>query len=199
MSDVYKPYMILVLIVKMLCISTDLFRIFFDGILQFSFYKTNQILPQHETYRVRLTKTHISTSVKNLVMCPRFVVLNPWWWWLNDNHMTFWISVKMVSGCVYLFSFLVFCSLFSTLAGVDAGKDGSTQRARASTSVAQDTTLTVNSTAVTPLTSTSNDTVKEKTIMETIKDNKDMLMRAFYVLIGVTAIVVIYFGVRAWR
>lgn len=99
----------------------------------------------------------------------------------------------MVSGCVCLFSFLVFCSIFSTLPGVDAGNDDSTP------SVAPDTTLTVNTTAVAPLTSTSNDTVKEKTIMETIKDNKDMLMRAFYVLIGVTAIVVIYFGVRAWR
>lgn len=99
----------------------------------------------------------------------------------------------MVSGCVYLFSFLVFCSVFSTLPCVDAGDDGS------ATSVTPDTTLTVNTTAVAPLTSTSNDTVKEKTIMETIKDNKDMLMRAFYVLIGVTAIVVIYFGVRAWR
>lgn len=102
----------------------------------------------------------------------------------------------MVPGCVYLFSFLVFCSIFSTLPGVDAGDDRSTP---ASTSVAPDTTLTVNTTAVAPLTSTGNDTVKEKTIMETIKDNKDMLMRAFYVLIGVTAIVVIYFGVRAWR
>ncbi|XP_061174077.1 membrane protein FAM174A-like [Saccostrea echinata] len=30
-------------------------------------------------------------------------------------------------------------------------------------------------------------------------ENKGMFMRAFYVLIGITAIVVVYFGVRAWR
>lgn len=103
----------------------------------------------------------------------------------------------MVSECVYLFSFLVFCSIFSTLPGAD-GIDGSSATTSLTT-VASETTVTVNTTAVAPLTSTSNDTAKGKTIMETIKDNKDMLMRAFYVLIGVTAIVVIYFGVRAWR
>lgn len=106
----------------------------------------------------------------------------------------------MVSECVYLFSFLVFCSIFSTLPGADAsdGIDGSSATT-SPTTVASETTVTVNTTAVAPLMSTSNDTAKGKTIMETIKDNKDMLMRAFYVLIGVTAIVVIYFGVRAWR
>jgi ABC-type transport system substrate-binding protein len=36
-------------------------------------------------------------------------------------------------------------------------------------------------------------------IFQQIKDNKDMLTRTFYVMLGVTSIVVIYFVVRAWR
>ena len=36
-------------------------------------------------------------------------------------------------------------------------------------------------------------------LMDKIKENKDMLMRTFYVLIGVTLIVILYFIVRTWR
>lgn len=36
-------------------------------------------------------------------------------------------------------------------------------------------------------------------LYEKLKANKDMLMRTFYVLLGVTSIVIIYFVIRAWR
>lgn len=61
--------------------------------------------------------------------------------------------------------------------------------------VVLDIMLIVNLMVVVLFISISNDMVKEKIIMEIIKDNKDMLMRVFYVLIGVIVIVVIYFGV----
>ena len=38
-----------------------------------------------------------------------------------------------------------------------------------------------------------------KTFMQNLQDNKGMLLRTFYVLMAVTAIVVVYFVVRAWR
>lgn len=104
----------------------------------------------------------------------------------------------MDSGCVYLVSFLVFCAVLPTLPGADTAKGGNAEVPL--TSVAPDKTEPENTTAAAHLTSTVplNGTTT-KTIFESIKDNKDMLMRAFYVLIGVTAIVMIYFGVRAWR
>lgn len=61
--------------------------------------------------------------------------------------------------------------------------------------VVLDIMLIVNLMVVVLFISISNDMVKEKIIMEIIKDNKDMFMRVFYVLIGVIVIVVIYFGV----
>ena len=36
-------------------------------------------------------------------------------------------------------------------------------------------------------------------ILHKLQDNKGMLLRTFYVLMGVTTIVVFYFVVRAWR
>lgn len=99
----------------------------------------------------------------------------------------------MVLGCVYLFLFLVFCLIFFILLGVDVGNDDSILL------VVLDIMLIVNMMVVVFFMSISNDMVKEKIIMEIIKDNKDMLMRVFYVLIGVIVIVVIYFGVRVWR
>ena len=36
-------------------------------------------------------------------------------------------------------------------------------------------------------------------VKHSVQENKGMLLRTFYVLIGLTAIVIIYFVVRAWR
>lgn len=39
----------------------------------------------------------------------------------------------------------------------------------------------------------------DENLYEKVVKNKAMLMRTFYVLLGVTSIVVIYFVIRAWR
>ncbi|KAL5004075.1 hypothetical protein ScPMuIL_017531 [Solemya velum] len=39
----------------------------------------------------------------------------------------------------------------------------------------------------------------KSSFMDTFTENKDMLMRTFYVLLGVTSIVIVYFAFRAWR
>lgn len=39
----------------------------------------------------------------------------------------------------------------------------------------------------------------KSSLMNTFTENKDMLMRTFYVLLGVTSIVILYFVFRAWR
>jgi hypothetical protein len=97
----------------------------------------------------------------------------------------------MASEFVFLFSFVVFLTIFPLAPCLDL-----------------ETSLTSNSTATPTVVSTTtqnsthgNETAtnESKGIMETVFKNKGMLMRAFYVLIGITAIVVVYFGVRAWR
>lgn len=45
----------------------------------------------------------------------------------------------------------------------------------------------------------ANATENRLGMMDSIMKNKEMLMRTFYVLLGVSAIVVIYFVARAWR
>lgn len=44
-----------------------------------------------------------------------------------------------------------------------------------------------------------NCTTKQPTFFDNILNNKPMLMRAFYVLLAVSSIVVVYFLMRAWR
>ena len=93
----------------------------------------------------------------------------------------------MSSEFVYLCSLVVFLSFLST-SSVDCSSTPSP--------TTQPTTTVSTTTLQSNVTTPNNET---RGIMETLRENKGMLMRAFYVLIGVTAIVVVYFGVRAWR
>ena len=64
-----------------------------------------------------------------------------------------------------------------------------------------------NTATVSSVAGTMNTTARKKNETETgfngfmkdLEDNKGMLLRTFYVLMGVTAIVVVYFIIRAWR
>ncbi|XP_048736276.1 membrane protein FAM174-like [Ostrea edulis] len=95
----------------------------------------------------------------------------------------------MASEAVFLFSIVVFLTIFPLFPCAES--DTSSKSNTTSTVILDTTTQNSTNGTVTP--------PSEGGIMETITNNKDMLMRAFYVLIGITAIVVVYFGVKAWR
>lgn len=60
------------------------------------------------------------------------------------------------------------------------------------------TTVTTPTISATNATNT-NETKPYVGLYDKMIENKGMLMRAFYVLLAVTSIVVIYFGIKAWR
>lgn len=156
----------------------------------------NRKIRKQETNYVRST-TKIALPLK-LVMCPATRILQvpllltmilKWVLrhWTSIRY-TFCLSVNMSSEFVYLCSLVVFLSFLST-SSVDCSSTPSPTTQP--TTTVSTTTLQSNNVTI-----HNNDT---KGIMDTLRENKGMLMRAFYVLIGVTAIVVVYFGVRAWR
>lgn len=77
---------------------------------------------------------------------------------------------------------------------VSGGQSGSTKKAvgldvsKHTPSVKNETKHNENETSTAP-----------PTFYGKLYENKEMMMRAFYVLLAVTSIIVIYFGVKAWR
>ncbi|KAK3610171.1 hypothetical protein CHS0354_038809 [Potamilus streckersoni] len=66
----------------------------------------------------------------------------------------------------------------------------------ASSSVTETIVNQTNTTSEMPESKTKPDFIK---FFDSLGKNKDMLLRALYVLIAVTTIVIIYFGIKAWR
>lgn len=75
---------------------------------------------------------------------------------------------------------------------LSGGQSGSTKKpvdaSKHTPSVRNETKHNENETATAP-----------PTFYGKLYENKEMMMRAFYVLLAVTSIIVIYFGVKAWR
>ena len=106
----------------------------------------------------------------------------------------------------YLF-FVVYCILLCvTICNSAATQDETSEKKttpKPTGATQKPTSASVVSETLSKNNKSDNDTGKEesgvKHFMKTLQDNKGMLLRTFYVLMGVTAIVVVYFVVRAWR
>ncbi|XP_062614321.1 membrane protein FAM174-like [Saccostrea cucullata] len=103
-------------------------------------------------------------------------------------------SVNMTSKIIYISLIIVILTVIPC-DSADKATDESTASPKSSTSTLSTTTPKpgANETG-----KNGTENVGDGTFFN-FKENKGMLMRAFYVLIGLTAIVVVYFGVRAWR
>jgi len=93
---------------------------------------------------------------------------------------------------LYCLTLIVILIQFKTVNGVDPLKP---------TANADSTTPPNNITKKPNTTEDCNNCTKaeEQNIFRDLLNNKPMLMRAFYVLLAVTSIVIVYFVMRAWR
>lgn len=93
---------------------------------------------------------------------------------------------------LYCLTLIVILIQFKTVNGVDplkpTAKADSTTRPNDITKKPNVTEGGINSTKT-----------EDQNIFQHLLNNKPMLMRAFYVLLAVTSIVIVYFVMRAWR